>query len=412
MNRPFRIILAAETISVIGQQVTMVALPLTAVLMLHADAFDMGLLRGVSALPSVVFGLFAGVLMDRLPKRRVLLVANGVSAVVMALVPLSTTFHVLSLGLLVAVSFMASLIGTGESIALVSLIPSVVPEAMLARANGRFGAAMSMTGLIGPALAGVLIASFTAPGAIAVDAVSFGGAVILMAFLPSIPKVQADIGQEGSVVARLSAGFKFIWRDVTLRSVLLISIFLNFAASIFGALEALFIVGHLAVKPTWFGFALAVGGAGAVGGSVLSEAVTKRINLMTLLAVELGFFIVAFGGISALHGAPVWVSVGFAACNVIASFSSAILNVALLTYIQGTTPPTMLPRVTGVLISSFGASVPVGGLLGGIFATLVGLRVTLVSATGGVVVLFIVMMLTARDQMRQGGKMVETGDGR
>lgn len=396
MNRRFLILLIAEAISALGSQVTMVALPLTAVIVLHADALDMGLLSGASALPAVVFGLFAGVLIDRLPKRRVLVIANAISALVMLLVPAGYAFAFLSIPLLLTVRFVANTISVGEGVGLTTVIPTLVPVEELARANGRFGAVMSVTELIGPAIAGLLIAACTAPGAITVDAASFVIAVGLIALLPPIPPSQIDHAAEGSVRARLGAGFAFIRTDPQMRPLMLVAVAINFFVAIFGALEALFIVGHLGVKPQWFGEALGAGGVGAIGGALISERVARKFDVMAMLTGVVVLFVIALGGISALRGPPFEVALGFGLCSMIGGFGGALVNVAISTHIQKAAPPAMLARAMGVMISTFAATAPAGALLGGLIAALVGLRNTLIGATLGLFIVFISLLVTAR----------------
>jgi MFS family permease len=396
MNRRFLIILTAEAMSSLGSQVTMVALPLTAVLVLHANALDMGLLSGASALPATIFGLFAGVVIDRLPKNRVLIVANTVSALVMLLVPVGDKFVFLSIPLLLTVRFVASTIRIGEGIGLNTMIPTLVQSDKLAAANGRFGAVMSVTSLIGPALAGVLIAVLTAPGAITVDAASFIAAVVLIALLPHMPAPPVDHAAEGSVRDRLRAGYDFLRTDPVMRPLMVVAIALNFFGAIFGALEALFIVGHLGVKPAWFGGALAAGGIGAIGGALISAPVARRFDLMTTLTCAILLFVISLGGISALHGTPLVVTIAFGFCNLIGGFGGAMVNVAISTHIQTATPAAMLSRVMGVVISTFSATRPAGALLGGLIAAVLGVRSTLTGATLGFFAVFIGLIVTAR----------------
>lgn len=407
MNRPFRIILAAETISMVGSQVTLVALPLTAVLLLHADAFEMGLLRAASALPSVVFGLFAGVLIDRWPKRRVLLAANAVSALVMALVPIAMGVKLLSLGLLMGVSFVGSTVNLGEQIGLSAFIPAIVPTDRLARANGRFGAMRSGASLVGPAVAGLLIAAFSAAGAIAVDAASFAVAFVLMMLLPVVP-VPAPNHAEGSVWTRLRAGVAFIRADPVLQPLMAIAVALNFFLAIVGALGALFIVRYLGVKPEWYGIALAAGGIGAIVGATLAERLARTFGVMKLLTGTLGFFVIGLAGISALQGPPVIVAVSFGGCQIVFGFGSAVFSATFMTHVQKATPGPMLARVMGVIIASFGAAVPVGALIGGAVAAVIGVRQTLIVATVGFTGAVGVMMLRT---WRRGMVVGVVGDG-
>ena len=388
MTRAFHTLTAAEAISAIGSQVTLVALPLTAVLLLHATPFDMGLLSAAGALPRILFSLFAGVAIDRLPKRRVLLVANAVSALVLAVVPLAHAAQMLSVGLLMGVSFAASGIGSAERIALMSFIPSVVPKDQLAGANGRFSAVLSSALLIGPAFASLLIAAFSAPGAITIDALSFAVAVPLMAWLPPGRTPKASHLAEGSVWVRLQAGFGWIGRDRTMRPLVVMLSALFFFSGTFAALQPLFLVGQLGVSASWFSLALVSGGASSIIGSMLAGRISRRLSLAGLLSVSLVLFIVSFGGVSALDGKPLFVAAGFAACNAISGFGGALVNVAAMTYMQKAAPSVMLARVTGTLFSILPVATLAGAVAGGALGNALGLRQTLIAATLGFAMLF------------------------
>ncbi len=382
-KRPFRIILAAEAISSLGSQITIIALPLTAVLFLQATPLQMGLLSSAGRLPGVLFGLFAGVVIDRLPKRRVLLAANLLSALVLAVVPFSKTLQILSFKVLLGVSFIATSIASAEGIALLSFIPSIVAKDRLAQANGRFSVLQSTTQIAGPAVAGLLIAVFSAPGAISFDAISFLFAMALMLTLPSSSVSSLKQLEQESTLASFRAGFSFIVKNVTLRLIVVIAIFLNFFGSAFAALQALFIVKHLGIKPSFYGTALAVGGVGAVLGGMLSGSLAQKLSLVTLLSIAIGVFVLADGCVCALHGSSTDVTIIFAVCRMINGFGSALISVALMTYVQKTTPPAMLARVFGGLFTTMGASTPLGALAGGVIGEIIGIRQTLIIATLG-----------------------------
>ncbi len=399
MTRAFHTLIAAEAISAIGSQVTLVALPLTAVLLLHATPFDMGLLSAASALPRVLFSLFAGVAIDQLPKRRVLLVANAVSALVLAVVPLAHAAQMLSVGLLMGVSFAASGIGSAERIALMSFIPSVVPKDQLAGANGRFSAVLSSALLIGPAFASLLIAAFSAPGAITIDAFSFAVAVPLMAWLPPGPMpTKASHLAEGSVWVRLQAGFGWIGRDRDMRSLVVMLSALFLFMGMFAALEPLFLVGQLGVSASWFSLALVFGGAGSIIGSMLAGWFSRRLSLAALLCVSLVLFMISFGGVSALNGEALFVAVEFAACNAISGFGGGLINVAVMTSMQKTVPSAMLARVTGTLFSVLPVATLAGAVAGGVLGDVLGLRQALIAATLGFASVFLGILTASREQ--------------
>ncbi len=406
IRRPFPLILAAETISATGSQVTIVALPLTAVLLLHATPLQMGLLSSAGFLPGALFGLFAGVIIDRLPKRRVLILANLLSALILTLIPVGEAGRFLSVAMLLGVSFIAALLANAEGIALLSFLPSVVAETELAKTNGRFSAAVSVAKVVGPAAAGGLIAALSAPGAIAVDAASFLVAALLILAMPAArPTPQPSLeGPRTSMLAELREGLHFIFGSRMLRMVVVTAASLNFCGAAFNSLQALFIVRHLVVKPSWFGLALAAAGVGAVLGALLAERIFRRLDLPNLLAAALATFVIADGNISLLHGSPLAAAFRFGASSLIGGFAATVVGVALMTYIQKTSPSHMLARINGVLMTTFGAATPLGALAGGAFGSLIGVRQTMIAATLGYVMILLLIYIASKRVKRPTGR--------
>ncbi len=382
MTTAFRTLLTAKTISALGSQVTIVALPLIAVLILHATPFDMGLLGAMSALPSVLFGLLAGAVIDHMPKRAVLLVTNLAAAAALAIIPLAATLHALSIPLILAVAFTAAGIASAENIALIAFIPVIVPPDRLAAANGRFGAAMSAAQVAGPAIAGALIAIVTAPGAITADALTFLAATFLMLRLPqSLTPAQGTAPE--TITTRLRSGITLAFTDPGMRLFTLFAVAVNFFGGGIGALEAIFIVGHLHVPAPWFATALAAGGIGAVAGALLSSAAAARFNVNALLAIAVAIGFVTGGYICTLAGAPLYVAFGFATAQAIGGTGNGLLGAAMMTYFQTAVPSTQLARLLGALTTIISASVPLGALAAGAIANAAGLRPTLILLTAG-----------------------------
>jgi MFS family permease len=379
--------------------VTIVALPLTAVLVLHASPLQMGLISSAGFLPGALFGLFAGVIIDRLPKRRVLILANLFSAVTLAVVPLGEAGQFLSIALLLVISFIAALLASAEGIALLSFLPSVVTKNELAKANGKFSAAVSIARVVGPAAAGGLIAALSAPGAIAIDAISFLVAALLILAMPITRRAGRPLSEttsKTSMLVELRQGLNFIFKDRMLRMLIVTAAPLNFFGAAFNSLQALFIVRQLGVRPSWFGLALATAGLSAVLGALVSASISSRLDIVKLLLVALVMFIIADGNISILQGPPLTAALRFGASSALEGFAATVVGVAIMTYIQKAAPPQMLARVNGVLMTTFGAVMPLGALAGGAFGGMIGVRQTMIAATLGYVVILLAVLSISR----------------
>ena len=390
-NRGLRILLFGETISGIGTQVTAIALPLTAVLLLGASTAEIGVLSAAGPAAFAVCGIAAGAAIDRSAKRRVLVLTNFAAALVLALVPLAFEARVLSLGLLIAVNFLSSGLAAAEEIAQVSAMPELVAPEALGRANGQFSAAMAVATIAGPAAAATLVALLSAPGAIAVDAVSFAFAAGIMTLLPEMPAVRTDPSQGQTLTARLTEGLRTIGADPMLRLVIGLLFVARCLSAMFVALEAIFIVRRLGVPPEWFALAFAVGGAGALIGSLAAGAVMAHVKPLPLLGIALALAAMARAAMSMLHGAPLMVAIGFAACLLVTGTVSALIRVSVMSTIQARMPPALMGRVFGTLSTLMGAVMPLGAMAGGFLGAALGVRSTLMLASLGYMTLALII---------------------
>src|SRR3989454_5416870 len=169
------------TIARVGSQITVLALPLTAVLLLGAGATETGLLVAAQMLPSIVAGLFIGVWVDRLPRRPIMIWSDIGSAVVIASVPLAAALDALSLAQLYVVSFLGGAFAVSTDLARAAMVPSLVGRARLVAANSRLQASSAVAQVAGPSLGGVLVQALTAPIAILCDAAGFTVSAIFIA---------------------------------------------------------------------------------------------------------------------------------------------------------------------------------------------------------------------------------------
>src|SRR3954466_3652962 len=205
------------TITHFGGQITLLALPLTAALLLEASPFEMGILTALESIPFALFGLFAGVLVDRAPKLPIIVWADVARGAALLAVPLAAWAGLLSMGVLYAVGF---LIGTGAVLgwpAYQVFMTERVGRERLPEANAKIGISDSAAQLIGPGLAGALIQWLTAPFAILLDAASFFASAWILRGIPpeesDAPKLRGR-----SVGAEIREGLAEIWRNTTLRA--------------------------------------------------------------------------------------------------------------------------------------------------------------------------------------------------
>src|SRR5215469_7301679 len=179
----FLTLLIGQTISLVGSQVSVLALPLTAVLILNANAAQMGILQAVEYAPAAIFGLFVGVLVDHIPRRPVLILTDVGRGLLLSSIPLALSLGMRQMTYLYAVGFFVGVLTIFFAVAYQAYLPSLVERESLVAANGTLEASSSAAQILGPGLAGGLVQLLTAPLAILADAASFFISAICMLFI-------------------------------------------------------------------------------------------------------------------------------------------------------------------------------------------------------------------------------------
>jgi MFS family permease len=378
-DRPFRRYWSAQTISMFGDQVSSIAMPLAAVLVLHAGAADMGYLSALEWLPSLLFALPAGVWVDRRGHRRATMIAADLGRLaVMASIPVCYGLGLLSLGQLFAVAFCAGTLSILFNVSDATLFVSLVPAGRYVEGNSLVYASRALSFVGGPSLGGVLVQLLSAPLAIAADALSFlGSALLLYRIRPAEPPV--DPARRGSA----TAGARFIRGSGVIRASLLAVATINFFNFMFFALFVLYATRVLHVRAGVLGLVL---GAGAVGG-VLGSAVTRRLAA----AIGVGWAYVAgcllFTAplllVPLARGPmPVVLALLFLA-EFGSGFGVMVLDISIGSIFAAVIPDQLRSRVSGAFQAVNYGTRPVGALVGGALGTLIGLRPTLWIATVG-----------------------------
>lgn len=206
----FRLLWAGQTVSLLGSQITALALPVAATLTLHATAFQMGILSVAGSLPTLLFGLFIGVGVDRFRRRSLLIGADLGRAALLGSIPLAALFGLFSLGQLYIVTFLAGSLTLLFNIAHMSLLPSLVKPEQLVEGNSKLELSRSGAVIVGPGIAGLLIQLVTAPFAIVLDALSFLGSAVLLARIHTKEQAPPPSKWRSSIWSDLLTGIQTI----------------------------------------------------------------------------------------------------------------------------------------------------------------------------------------------------------
>ncbi|MEU5789853.1 MFS transporter [Micromonospora purpureochromogenes] len=361
---------AAGTTSLVGSAVGGVALPLTALTVLDATAFEMGLVAAAGYVAWLVIGLPAGVIVQRLPLRGAQVGADLARAVAVASIPLAWWWGWLTVAQLVVVALVVSFANVLFDVANSTFLPAIVGREQLHSRNSLTSATHAATQLSGPALGGLAVQALGAVPTVLVDAASY---LVSAALLRSLPARRADAPDRWPPIRQMiGEGWRYVTRHPVMGPTMWTATAVNFVC---GAQLAVYLVRELHAPAVLVGVLLAVEGVGSLVGATLTPWITGRWGtarsvLVACLVSVAGAFVVPVG-----IGWPAYLA--FAVGNVVFAGSVVVLSVTTRTYRQTASPPELLSRVMAtVRFVSWGA-IPVGGLVAGALAGVVGARGTL-----------------------------------
>lgn len=379
-ERLFRRFWSGQAISAIGDQVTMIALPLVAVLALDADAAQMGYLTAAALLPNLLLALHAGVWVDRRARRRqIMIMADVGRACLLASVPVAYALDALTLGQLYAVAFLAETLAVLFVVSAATLFVSIVPRDRFVQGNALLYGSHAFAAIGGQSVGGLLVQLITAPLALLADAVSFlVSAVFLGRIRPAEPPADGERGG-------LAAGLRFIRDSAIIRASLAATTTLNLFNFMFHALFVLFATQELHVRPAVLGVALGVGAVGTLIGSALAGRIAGRFGVGPVYTAACVAFPAPLVLVPLADGSPALVFCMLLLAEFGSGFGVALLDITGGSIKAAIVPDRVRARVTGAYRwVNYGVR-PVGALLGGLLGTAIGVRPTLWIATLGAI---------------------------
>ena len=372
-----------RTVSGFGSQITFLALPLTAILVLDATPLQMGFLSSAGSLPSFVLGLGVGVWVDRLKKRPVMIATDYGRALLMLTVPIAAALHLLRIEHLYAFAIGAGVMGLFFGVASRSMLPSLVSRDQLVEANSKLAIGGSAADVAGPGIAGVLIQTVTAPIALIVDSITFVVSALAIGLIrarePEPPRDQSG----GGFFAEAGQGIALIWRN---RVLLAIAGAIGGIAVFNAMLESvwlLYVNKVLGIEPSAFGLMFSVSGAGFVFGAIFAAWFIRWIG--TGRAMIIGVLAAGLSDLATpLAGGPFLAVVALlTAAQFSFAIGATVSNIAQVSIRQAATPLRLQGRMNGVMDALTGGLVPVGALIGGMLGQTIGMRPTLFLSAGG-----------------------------
>ena len=407
-NRAFTRLWVAHVTSGAGTAITTVALPLTAVLVLGATPSEMGLLAAAGSLPNLLFGLFAGVWVDRVRRRPILVWADLGRALLLVSVPAAAWLGNLSFLQIWIVTFAAGTLTVFFQIAAISVLPALVEKSELVEANSRLSTSDAVVAIAGPAAAGGLVQLFSAPKAILIDAVSYlFSALALSGVTEDEPNSAAPPDADdakgpkeqfrSAVVAvgqEVGEGVLELLRTPLLRTLTITSSMGMLAGSMSAAVQMLFLVDQLNFTPSVIGTVLACGGAGSLLGALLSGRVAKILQVGMTLVV--GKLLWIAGSLLLASADLIGYQVGAAgAALALSGLGSTIYFVNQISLRQTITSIRLLGRVTAARRFVLFGVATIGAFVGGALGETIGLRATLLVSSAALTMELVLLIFSA-----------------
>jgi len=393
----FRRYWTGQTISGLGDQVSFIALPLIAVLAVHADAAQMGYLAAATWLPNLLFALHAGAWADRQSRRRrVMITADLGRVALISTIPLAYAFDALTLLQLYIVALAAGTLSVLFDVCAAPVFTALVPPDRYVAGNSLISGSRAMSQIAGPGIGGVLVQILSAPFALLADALSFAASALTLSRIAPV-EPPAELKTHG----QLAEGRRFITGSPIMRASLAATSTVNFFTFMVAALFVLYATTTLHLNPGLLGAVLGAGSVGGLLGALCAGAVTRRIGLGRTFLLGCIVFPAPMLLIPAAHGTgPVVLGLLFAA-----EFGSGLgvmwLDIAAASIFAAITPDHLRSRVFGAYRTVNFGTRPLGSLAGGALASTIGLRPTLWVAVVGALAAFLWLLPSPVPRLRE-----------
>jgi MFS family permease len=378
-NRTFRAFWIGQIISLFGDQVTLLALPLLAVLILRADAMQMGYLTAAGLAPNLLFALHAGAWVDRRGRRRQVMTAADMGrAALLGTIPMAYALGRLTIAHLYIVAFLVGTLSVLFSVSYSTLFVSIVRREDYVEGNALLAGSRAFSFVAGPSLGGLLVQILSAPFALVVDALSF---LVSAFFLQKISPVEPPT--EWRARGHVAAGVRFIIQSPVLRAALAATATVNFFNFAFHALFILYATRVLGVRPGLLGAVLGAGAIGAVLGSIVTGRIGRRVGIGPAFVLGCVLFPLPLVLVPMAAGPTLVVLTFLFAARFGSGLGVMVLDISIASIFAALIPHHLRARVSGAYTALNWGIRPLGALVGGTLGSILGLHLTLWIATIG-----------------------------
>jgi MFS family permease len=360
----------------------------------------MGVLAALGAAPPVLFGLFAGVWVDRLPRRPLLIACDLARAAVLLSIPLAWLSGLLSLGYLAAAAFVIGIFTVFFDVAQASYLPSLLRREELVEGNSKLEVAESVTQFAGPGIGGILVQVLSAPLAVAFDALSFMASALLLGRIRSQEQPVPRDPAAGGMLAQVRQGLGYVVSHPLLRPMVGYAATTQLCMSAVLAVYLLYAVEELRLPPALVGVASMGAALGTILGAGLAGAVVRRLGQGAAMAFAA--FLPGVGVLTmTLAGGQILPSLAGLVLAWLLLGLGAIYDINEVSLRQAVTPDGLRGRVNATRYFAFFGVMPLGALLGGLLGTTIGIRATLLAAGIGLLLASLWIVLSPVRRLSQ-----------
>lgn len=376
-----------QTISIFGSLIGGTALQFTAILFLHASAFQIGLLSAAALAPGFAAGLIAGVWVDRLRRRPILIAADVGRAITLGTIPLAATMGRLTIEQLYVVAFINSILTVLFDVAYRSYLPSLVGRDDLLEGNSKLSASASVAEVGGFGIAGWLVQLLSGPTAILIDAISFVISAFSLGAIRAREPVMPPVHENASVAREIGEGLREVMHHPVLRLIAGGNFLLHFCGhGIYGSIIVLFMSRSLGFGPGLLGMTWGVGGISSLIGAMAVAPLTRRLG--TGRAMILGLLVGSITGffIPMAQGATL-LAVALMIMAQLGDGANTVYEINQISLRQALAPERLLGRINASMHFLEQGAALLGAIVGGLLGDTIGLRPTLLlGASGGLIV--------------------------
>ena len=371
----------ATTASLVGGRIAQIGIPLLAVQGLGATPLEMGVLTAAQTIGVLLVGLPAGVVVDRVRRRSLMVTVSLVRGLALLTVPVALAAGWLGMGQLLAVALVLGIATVFFDLAQQAYLPALVPPDRLVAANARMQASQSVSTVAGSSAGGALVAAAGAGATLLGSAALILGSAATLRRMPPEPDRTGNASGHRAVMAAMVDGLRWVGRDPVLRAIAACSATVNLFMSMLATLAVYFLAHDLGLSAATVGLILAASGAGGVAAALTARRWaahfgTSRTIWLSLLATQPLALLLPLAG-------PGWRAALFAAGWFALGYGGALYSVTQLSLRQVICPDAMLGQVSAATRVLAWGSVPLGGLAGGFLATWLGARGAICAAAAG-----------------------------